>query len=449
MKTENVKLTQVSVNEANPRTIDKGSFEKLVKSILVLPKMLDIRPVVVDDTMVALGGNMRLRALTAISQMTEDDIRQELQTVSGYAQKTEGEQTALLEYWAKWLDSPRIPVVKADTLSDAEKREFIIKDNVGYGEWDMDALANEWDVEELEEWGVDVPQAKEEKTAEDDDFTGEDAEKAEAKCQLGDVWKLGNHRLMCGDSTKQEDVDKLMNDERADLLVTDPPYNVNYEGGTGLKIQNDNMEDTQFLNFLVDAFQCATNAMREGAGFYIWHADSEGFNFRTAAKMVGWEIRQCLIWAKSSLVLGRQDYQWRHKPCLYGWKDGAAHYFTSDRTKDTIFEDLADISKMTKEQLKETLESIMGQPSTILRYDKPMRNGDHPTMKPVELIGECVANSSQEEWLVLDLFGGSGTTLVACEQLGRRCNMMEFDPHYCDVIIARWEKLTGETAIKL
>lgn len=242
-------------------------------------------------------------------------------------------------------------------------------------------------------------------------------EEVETRCKLGDIWQLGNHRLMCGDSTVITDVEKLMNGAKADMLLTDPPYNVNYEGGTGLKIQNDNMEDAQFRQFLYDAFTTANMVMKEGAVFYIWHADSEGYNFRGACKDVDWTVRQCLIWNKNTMVLGRQDYHWKHEPCLYGWKEGASHLWASDRKQ-----------------------------TTVIDFNKPSRNGEHPTMKPVGLFDYQIQNNTKGGDIVLDLFGGSGTTLIACEQNKRIAYVMELDPHYCDVIISRWETLTGKTA---
>lgn len=244
-------------------------------------------------------------------------------------------------------------------------------------------------------------------------------EEVETRCKLGDVWQLGKHRLMCGDSTVITDVEKLMDGAKVDLFLTDPPYNVNYEGGTKdkLTIQNDNMGDTQFRQFLCDAFTTADMVMKEGAVFYIWHADSEGFNFRGACKDIGWTVRQCLIWNKNSMVMGRQDYHWKHEPCLYGWKDGASHLWASDRKQ-----------------------------TTVIDFNKPQRNGEHPTMKPVGLFDYQIKNNTKGGDIVLDLFGGSGTTLIACEQNKRIAYVMELDPHYCDVIITRWEMLTGSKA---
>ena len=259
-----------------------------------------------------------------------------------------------------------------------------------------------------------------EKPAEEDDFDPD--AKFETKVHEGDIWQLGAHRLLCGDSTKAEDVKRLMGEEMADVWLTDPPYNVAYEGGTQekLTIKNDSMDDEKFRAFLLDAFTAAVEVMKPGAAFYIWHADSEGFNFRYAVKNTDLLLKQCLIWNKNQLVMGRQDYQWKHEPCLYGWKDGGSHHWYSDRKQ-----------------------------TTVLNFDKPLRNADHPTMKPVPLFGYQIQNSSKEGDIILDTFGGSGTTIVACEQLHRKARCMELDPHYCNVIIARWEKLTGQKAVKL
>lgn len=245
-------------------------------------------------------------------------------------------------------------------------------------------------------------------------------EESEPITKLGDIWKLGRHRLMCGDSTSIEQTEKLMGGQQADLLITDPPYNVSYEGGTNdkLTIMNDNMSNDDFRLFLVNAFAAADNVMKNGASFYIWHADSEGYNFRGACFENKWQVRQCLIWNKNSMVMGRQDYQWKHEPCLYGWKDGASHNWYNDRSQ-----------------------------TTVMNFNKPQRNGEHPTMKPVELFDYQIRNSSKKGDNVLDLFGGSGTTMIACEHNGRNAYIMELDPKYCDVIIKRWETLTGEKAV--
>ena len=237
---------------------------------------------------------------------------------------------------------------------------------------------------------------------------------------MGRLTLKAKHRLMCGDSTSGDDVQRLADGAPVSMWLTDPPYNVAYEGDTKdkLTIINDSMGDSQFREFLRSAYVAADSVMKPGGVFYVWHADSEGYNFRGAAKDAGWTVRQRLIWAKSSLVLGRQDYQWKHEPCLYGWKDGAAHLWASDRTQ-----------------------------TTVLEFDKPSRNGEHPTMKPVALFEYQMLNNTKPGDVVMDSFGGSGTTLIAAEKNGRVARVMELDPKYCDVIVKRWSAFTGQTAI--
>lgn len=245
-------------------------------------------------------------------------------------------------------------------------------------------------------------------------------EPVRAVSQLGDVWTLGAHRLMCGDATSEQDVAVLIAGVSADLWITDPPYNVAYVGKTSdaLTIQNDSMSDDDFRDFLKKSYTAADSNMRPGAVFYIWHADSEGFNFRGAARDIGWRVRQCLIWNKNSLVLGRQDYHWKHEPCLYGWKEGAGHLWNSDRSQ-----------------------------TTVLNFNRPSRSSEHPTMKPVELFEYKIENSTVDGNVVLDTFGGSGTTLIACEKLDRCARLMELDPKYVDVIVNRWQNFTGLSAV--
>lgn len=227
---------------------------------------------------------------------------------------------------------------------------------------------------------------------------------------------------MCADVTSSGNIEFLMNGELVDLYLTDPPYNVAYVGKTkdALTIKNDSMDDESFREFLCDSFGSVDQVLRPGASFYIWHADSEGFNFRYAVKQCNWLLKQCLIWNKNSIVIGRQDYQWKHEPCLYGWKSGDSHKWYSDRKQ-----------------------------ATVLDFNKPSRSEDHPTMKPIELFAYQIKNSSKVGDIVLDTFAGSGTTIIACEQLNRKARVMEVDPHYCDVIIERWEKLTGKQAKKM
>lgn len=456
MNTEKIKLSQININARNPRKISDTQLERLVRSILIFPEMQTLRPIVIDETYTALGGNMRYRALTAISEKSPAEVNMMLANgCKGYAQKTEAERQNLRDYWAAWLADPTAIIVRADQLTEEQKREFIIKDNVAFGDWDDELLTADFDPDELVDWGLgDIEDEPDDADADEDEYSEEDAANAPTRCNPGDVWLLGRHRLMCGDSTKEADVAKLMGGEQADLLLTDPLYNVDYQGGTKdkMKIANDNMDDVAFVGFLTAAFNCAIQAMRPGAAFYVWHADSKGFEFRTALKEVGLTLRETLIWVKNALVLGRQDYQWRHEPCLYGWKEGAAHYFVDDRSQSTVIEDAGvDYRKLKKDELLKLVLQLtdVSIPNTVIYEDKPTKNDIHPTMKPVKLMARLTKNSTKQEQLVLDLFGGSGSTLIACEQINRRCFTMEYDPKYCDAILDRWEKLTGEEAERL
>lgn len=358
---------------------------------------------------------------------------------------------------AKKLGMAEVPCVFAEGLTEAQRKAYILADNrlSEFADWDMELVTSE--LEALQELNFDIsltgfdPPKPEEGEAYEDEFEPELPD--EPRTKLGDIWQLGEHRLMCGDSTKAETVAKLANGKLVDMYLTDPPYNVNYTGDTKdkLTIMNDSMEASTFFAFLCDAFSAANGVMKPGAAFYIWHADSESSNFRGACKETGWKLRQCLIWNKSQLVLGRQDYQWKHEPCLYGWKDGAPHYFTESRTEATVIPDAEEINpkKLTKDELVELCRTLLQtrQETTVINEDKPTRSSDHPTMKPVKLMGRLVKNSSRQGEIVLDTFGGSGSSLIACEQLNRTCYTMELDPKYCDVIINRWEALTGRKAV--
>lgn len=268
----------------------------------------------------------------------------------------------------------------------------------------------------------------------------------EAVTKQGDIWILGKHRLICGDCTQRAVIERLVDGQKVDLLLTDPPYNVAIENSNGLTIENDNMSDTAFYEFLKDAFMSADNAMKNGAAFYIWHGESEGLNFRRACKYAGWDIKQCLIWVKNQNTMGRQDYQWKHEPCLYGWKSGGAHYFIKNRKQSTVIDDDIDLELLTADELRELIVDMI-EPTTIIREDKPLKNSEHPTMKPIPLIKKQIKNSTKQGETVLDIFGGSGTTLLACEELDRVCFMCELDTKFCDVIIKRWETMTGEKAV--
>ena len=322
-------------------------------------------------------------------------------------------------------EGDEIIAVRRTGLSEDQKVGLALADNrtSDLSEWDQEMLHRLSEEHDIEPWFnqedldelLNVTELDPEGGNTDPDEVPETP--TDPITKPGDLWILGNHRLLCGDSTNAQHMERLMDGKQADLWLTDPPYNVNYEGGTGLKIQNDNMADSDFRQFLRDVYATAATALRPGAAFYIWHADSEGYNFRGAAHDIGWQIRQCLIWVKSSLVMGRQDYQWKHEPCLYGWVEGASHFWNSDRKQ-----------------------------TTVLEFDKPKKNGEHPTMKPVELFQYQLNNSTKQGDIVLDSFGGSGTTMIAAERIHRKARLMELDPAYCDVIVKRWEDFTGKTA---
>lgn len=358
---------------------------------------------------------------------------------------------------AKQLGMKIIRAVRIDKLSEDKLRTLRLAELNAQekGEWDFEKLYDELSklneddlfltgfnlaeiekelgtdgdsIEEIEE--IDIPEARE-------DYYS----------QAGDIYLLGEHRLMCGDSTNAEDVSKLMDGELADLMITDPPYNINYEGSDGQKIKNDNMSSNEFYDFLKKFYENAFNVMRDGAGFYIFHADSETKAFRGACEDVGFKISQCLIWVKNGFNLSRQDYNWRHEPCLYGWKLGKEHFFIKDYTQDTVLENKEVLKKKSKEELLKyilELEEKLKYHSTIIEENKPTKNDIHPTMKPLKLLARLMANSSKKNWRVLDLFGGSGSTLMTAEQLQRKAYLMEYDPKYVDVIVKRFASVNQD-----
>lgn len=269
---------------------------------------------------------------------------------------------------------------------------------------------------------------------------------AKPTTKLGDLWQLGPHRLLCGDATDKLYLAALLGKAKVDALLTDPPYNVDYRpSGHAEGIANDNQTDDDFLGFLGDAFDRAADALKPGGAAYVFHADGSGNAFRTAFAESGLELKQVLIWVKNSFVLGRQDYQWQHEPILYGWKPGAAHSWYGKFDKTTVIDDAGDLSKLSKDEAIERLEQIY-QASTVIREDKPARNSEHPTMKPVKLCARLLFNSTRKGESVLDPFAGSGSTLMAAEHLGRVARCVELDPRYCDVIVQRWEEASGGKA---
>lgn len=355
----------------------------------------------------------------------------------------------------KALGYHEVPVIKLQHLSEDQKRAYILAHNKITLNTDFDInilkdeLTNIIDID-MAPFGFSVnllssPLTPDEETKETKEPTDE-----EITIQVGDLYQCGNHRVLCGDSTNPDHLRKLVEEQTIDLYVTDPPYNVAYEGKTkdALTIQNDQMEASAFQDFLTDAFQTVDPFLKPGGSFYIWHADSERLNFSQALKRTGWLEKQTLIWAKDTFVLGRQDYQWQHEPCLYGWKPGSGHYFISDFSQSTILEN--SLETKSKQELIALIKSYQAnQPTSILRVNRPTRNEDHPTMKPIALLERLIRSSSKQGENILDSFAGSGSTLLACERLGRTCYALELDPKYVAVILKRFEEATGIKPIKL
>ena len=382
-KIEYVPIWKVKNNPNNPRLVKDDKFKKLVKSILEFPDMLDKRPIIVNSDMIVLGGNMRLKACN---------------------------EAGLKE----------VPIIVAEDWTEEQQRSFIIKDNLGYGEWDWDMIANEWDEEELNEWGLDIPGFEDgvQLDAVDDDFeVPEDG--VETDIVLGDLFQIGEHRLLCGDSTDSDQVAKLMNGNLADMCHTDPPYNINYEGGSKKreKIANDKLED--FPQFLYDVYTTISTALKKGGAIYVWHASSETHNFIQQFLNAGFLFKSYIVWNKNNSTFGRSDYHWKHEPCIYGWLDGASHKWYGDRKQTTVWD-----------------------------IERPTRSDEHPTMKPIPLCSKPLENSSKEGDIILDVFLGSGSTMVASHQMKRKCFGMELDPKYCQVIINRMRKLDDTLVIK-
>ena len=387
MKIVNVPVDEITPYENNPR-INEGAVEQLARII----EQLGFRnPAVLNKDKVVIEGHTRLLAVKKLGWETMPCIiATDLTPEQEQALRIADNKIAEIAEW----DDDKLKVELA-ALQEAgfdlsllafgdDELEDLLRDDTGtHGETEPDA------VPETPEVPVSTP---------------------------GEVYRLGRHILVCGDSTQPDDVAKACGEGEAALWLTDPPYNVDYHGSDGQSIRNDSMEDTKFREFLRKAFGCAEKALKPGGSFYVFHADSEGYNFRGACFDVGLKVRQCLVWKKNSLVLGRQDYKWIHEPCLYGWRDGGAHGWYSDCRQTTVME-----------------------------FAKPKKNDLHPTMKPVEMLCYLIGNSSKGGDVVLDTFGGSGSTVIACERSGRKCRCVELDPKYCDVIRKRWaEFVNGE-----
>lgn len=393
MNIQKIKIDKLIPATYNPRKDLKPNDPEYIKIKNSIENFGYVSPLIINNDMTVIGGHQRLKVLKELGFTELECIVVDLDKTNEKALNI-----ALNKIQGDW---------------DEEKLEALLQE---LKLEDFDTNLTGFDFDEVDEMLKDVNGSKE------DDFDVDSAyeEIEEPITKPGDIWILGKHRLMCGDSVQKEDVMRLMNNQDADMLLTDPPYNVDYVGKTSeaLKIKNDNMSDNQFYEFLKKVFENMYSVTKEGASIYVFHADTEGLNFRKAFKDAGYKLAECLIWKKDCFVMGRQDYQWQHEPILYGWKEGAAHHFINDRTQ-----------------------------STILEFDRPRQSSLHPTMKPIDLVARLLKNSSKENDKILDLFGGSGSTIIAAEQLNRNCYTMELDPKYCDVIVKRWESLTNKEAI--
>jgi len=386
-----MKLSEIHTNPSNPRLIKDDRFKKLVKSISEFPKMMELRPIVIDSNMQILGGNMRFKALKEL----------------------------------KYKDVPELWIKRADSLTDEEKQRFIIEDNVPFGEWDFDILANEWDKEKLIEWGLELPTDFGVKLdAVEDDY--EIPDEIETDIVLGDLFEIGQHRLLCGDSTDSDSVAKLMNGQKADMVFTDPPYNVDYSGlGQNKlgKIKNDNLKPDDFEQFCRDFFMSYFISLKPLGCIYVCHPDSHSLPKIAFEKTFAEQFQKSstIIWMKQSAGMGWQDYRSQHEPILYGWKEGKGkHFYNGDRTQTSVWQ--------------------IGREGQVTYK--------HPTQKPVILPARAITNSSKEQDICMDLFLGSGSTMVASHQLNRKCYGMEIGPKYCQVIIDRMRKLDPEIVIK-
>jgi len=367
-------------------------YEKIKRSI---QEFDCVDPLIINADGTIIGGHQRWKVLRDLGY-----TEVECSIVSLDKTREKALNVALNKVGGEWDDDKL-----AELLKDIEK--------------DIDATITGFDMEEIRELIVSLEEPAE---IREDDFDV-DAALAEPHISMpGDLWQLGKHRLICGDSTDQATIERLVGDCKPALIVTDPPYNVNYEGKTAdrLTITNDNLPEDEFERFLLSAFTCMFQVADDGAAIYVFHADSEGLAFRSAFNQSGFKLAQCCVWVKQSLVMGRQDYQWQHEPILYGWKPTAAHRWHSDRKQTTVW-----------------------------NFDKPVRNNLHPTMKPISLMAYPIENSSKVGETILDPFGGSGSTLIACEQLSRNCLMAECDPKYVDVIIRRFIEFSGVVDVSL
>ncbi len=390
MKWQSVPVEVLRPAEYNPRKKLKAGdkeYEKIKNSILEFGY---VEPIIVNYDMTVIGGHQRLTVLKDLGYAEVQCVVVEIKDEN----KVKALNIALNKIMGAWDEN-----LLAGLLVDLQTANFNT-DFTGF------------EAPEIEQ----ILTRVHDKNSKEDDFDVDAALAEESFVKPGDVWHLGQHRLMCGDATKAEDVAILMNGKKANLVVTDPPYNCSYEGGTGMTIMNDNMESKQFYEFLLAAMKNAYDNLADGGAIYIFHSDAEKVNFYNATVNAGFHYSTTCIWVKNSLVIGRMDYQMRHEPIIYAFKDTAKHRWYSDRKQSTIWE-----------------------------FDRPVKSKLHPTTKPVELVAYPVRNSSQVNGIVLDLFGGSGSILIACQQIDRSAYLMELDPQYAAVIVKRYAEAAGDT----
>lgn len=422
MEFKSININELKPAEYNPRIDLKPGdkeFEKIRKSI---EEFGYVDPVIINKDGTIVGGHQRYKVLKDIGYTEIQCI-----VIDVDKEKEKALNIALNKISGDW---------------DKDKLKVLLSELQGVGLAEITGF----DLAELGMLGV------QEEVIEDDFDIDKVLKEEKSYIQPGDIIKLGRHRLICGDSTNGADVEKLMNGKLADLVITDPPYNVNYQSNsTGMKIMNDNMEEDDFENFLYLAHKCMYDFSREGAPIYVFHSDVGGYAFRKAFIDAGYKMAECLIWLKNQFVLGRQDYQWRHEPILYGWKEGAGHTWYGGRSQSTILEsDIDELKKLSKKELIELIEEYQkGIPTSVIEYERPKKNKLHPTMKPLGLLGILMQNSSAKGDIVLDLFGGSGSTLMTAERLDRTAYLVELDPVYCDAIVKRYiqEKQSSEEVI--
>ena len=446
MDIRTISIGDLCAADFNPRKDLKPGdkeYERLKKSVLAFGY---IDPIVWNErSRRVVGGHQRLKILAA-----EGAMEVEVSVVNLDDPSEKALNLALNKTGGEW-DLPKLK----DLLEELDTGAFDME-ITGFGEDEIADLMSQFRADG--------------EVVEDDFDAGKEAESiAEPESAPQSVWRLGRHRLCCGSATSEEDMRLLMDGHMADMVFTDPPYNVDYVGKTtkALKIQNDSMQDDNFYNFLLDAYLRLFESTKPGSAIYVCHADSEGVNFRSAMQSSGWLLKQCVIWVKSVHVMGRQDHHWKHEPILYGWKPGGSHRWYGGRKQTTVIDNATVLAAdeqsdgivltlsngnrnvVIKVPSYEVVHSGLDSETTIWRVPKPLRNGEHPTMKPILLCDRAIQNSSREGDIILDTFGGSGSTLMACEQSGRVCYMMELDPVYADVIVHRWEKFTGEKAVRI